>query len=227
MSTIIWDDTFIHIPNAIVDHASFRRWVDSDDFPESGQICYLNGEVWIDLSREQLFSHNQLKAECLVVLGTLVRRDRLGRYFPEGVLLTHAAAGFTARPDGIFVTYASLQAERVRRVAGSSGGFVELEGAPEMVLEIVSNSSEVRDTAALRALYWQAGIREYWLMDAREEKDDLKEPLEFDILRYTAKGYVATRKPGGWIKSAVFGKSFKLTWQTDELGDPTYTLAVR
>jgi hypothetical protein len=28
-------------------------------------------------------------------------------------------------------------------------------------------------------------------------------------------------------KSTVFGRSFKLTQQTDQLGDPEYTLAVR
>ena len=31
----------------------------------------------------------------------------------------------------------------------------------------------------------------------------------------------------GWLKSAVFGKSFRLTRQVDPLGDPRYTLAVR
>jgi hypothetical protein len=38
---------------------------------------------------------------------------------------------------------------------------------------------------------------------------------------------VTVRKHGGWVKSAVFGKSFRLTEQTDPLGHPEYTLAVR
>ena len=221
MSTIIWDDAFVHIPNAVVDHASFRRWVDSDEFPESGRICFLNGEVWVDLSREQLYSHNQLKGECLVALGTLVRAGRLGRYFSEGALLTHTAAAYTARPDGIFVSYESLQAQRVRPVEASGGGSVELEGAPEMVLEIISDSSQQRDTVTLRALYWEAGIKEYWLMDARQER------LACAILRHTAKGYAAARAQGGWRKSTVFGRSFRLTRRADRLGNPAYTLAVR
>ena len=73
----------------------------------------------------------------------------------------------------------------------------------------------------LHQAYWEAGIREYWLVDAR------KQPLRFDILRHTPKGYVATRKQAGWAKSAVFGKSFRLTQETSADGHRTYTLAVR
>jgi Uma2 family endonuclease len=106
-------------------------------------------------------------------------------------------------------------------VEGAKGGYVELEGIPDMVLEVMSDSSVHKDTEQLRELYWQAGIREYWLVDAR------KEPLTFEILRHTAKGYIATRKQAGWLKSAVFGKSFQLTQRTDDLGYPEYRLAVR
>lgn len=42
------------------------------------------------------------------------------------------------------------------------------------------------------------------------------------------KGYVVTRQQaGGWVKSAVFGKSFRLTRQTDEPGQPEYTVEIR
>ena len=91
----------------------------------------------------------------------------------------------------------------------------------DMALEVVSDSSVLKDTVTLRDLYAQAGIPEYWLVDVRGER------VVFDIFRLTAKGYVATRKQGGWLKSAVFGKSFRLLQQTDNLGKPEYTLAVR
>lgn len=73
----------------------------------------------------------------------------------------------------------------------------------------------------LRRLYWLARIPEYWLVDAR------KNPPEFNILRYTSKGYVNTRKRNGWVRSAVFGKEFRLTTETGPLGHPIYTLHVR
>jgi Uma2 family endonuclease len=90
-----------------------------------------------------------------------------------------------------------------------------------LVIEIVSPSSEDKDTEWLQKYYWEAGIAEYWLVDARTP------PLTFDFFRHTARGYIATRKTGGWIKSAVLGKSFRLTEEINGLGHPDYTLEMR
>ncbi len=96
-----------------------------------------------------------------------------------------------------------------------------MEGTPDMVLEVVCARSVHKDTVVLRQAYWQAGIREYWLVDARQE------PIRFDIFRHTAKGYSTTRKRDGWLKSAVFGKSFQFRQGLNALGHPEYTLAIR
>lgn len=109
----------------------------------------------------------------------------------------------------------------VRLVEGAKQGFIELEGSPDMVLEIVSNSSVRKDYKLLRNAYWKAGIREYWLVDARGEK------LEFQILKHTSKGYSPIRPVGGWLKSAVFRKSFWLIATKNHLGHPDFELQVR
>ena len=80
------------------------------------------------------------------------------------------------------------------------------------VLEVLSDSSVEKDIVILFDAYWQAGIAEYWLVDAR------KGPVRFDIYRHTSKGYVATRKQAGWVKSAVFSKSFRLSQRQGPLG---------
>lgn len=67
-------------------------------------------------------------------------------------------------------------------------------------------------------LYWLAGIPEYWLVDARGDT------VEFTIYQRGAKGYVVARRQGGWIKSKVFGASFRLTRGADDLGHPEFTL---
>jgi len=222
MSTFVLDGDFVRIPTWVEDLASFRRWVHSDEFPETGRICYLKGEVWVDMSKEQIFSHNQVKNEYAFVLTGLAKASRRGRYFPDGLLLTNEEADLSSQPDGgTFISYDSLETGRVRLVEGAHEGHVEIEGTADMVLEVVSTSSVEKDTILQFDLYWQAGIREYWLVGARGER------LEFDIWRHTPNGYVVTRKQGGWIRSAVFGKSFRLTRQSDERGDPEYTLAVR
>jgi Uma2 family endonuclease len=221
MSTIVLDCDRVHIPSWVINLESFRHWFHSDEFPETGRICYLNGEVWVDMSKEQFFSHNQVKSEYNIVLGTLAKAGRLGRYVPDGMLLTNEEADLSAQPDGAFVSFESLETGRIRLVEGVREGFVELEGTPDMVLEIVSTSSVEKDNITQFDLYWRAGIREFWLVDARGDE------LVFDIWRHTPKGYVTTRKQAGWMKSTVFGKSFRLARQTDERGDPEYLLEVR
>lgn len=210
----------VEIPLWVIDLDSYRTWVDGDDFPDKGRIEYIKGEVWVDMSKEQIFTHVAVKSEFNMVLGPLVKVGRLGLYLPDGVLLSNVDADIAVKPDAIFVSHAARQ-DRVRFLEGKTGGYVEMEGSPDMVLEVVSDSSVRKDTQRLRQDYWEAGIREYWLVDAR------KEPLVFDILRHTPKGYRTTPKKDGWIKSNVFGKSFRLTQQTIEDGDPEYTLEVR
>jgi Uma2 family endonuclease len=211
----------VRIPPWVVDLDSFRRWARSDDYPEHGGFSFFNGELWVDLGMEQLFSHNRVKTRYNSVLDTLTASEDLGYYFSDNVLLSHPDAGLSTEPDGTFISYSSLSNGRVRLMKGADEGYVELMGSPDMVLEVVSSTSVRKDTEMLRDLYWRAGISEYWLVDARQS------PLRFDILRSTARRYVATRRQGGWLKSAVFGRSFQLTQQTDRLGHPQYHLAMQ
>jgi Uma2 family endonuclease len=168
--------------------------------------------VWVDISREQLFTHIQVKDEFTEVLRRLVRKNDLGFYFSDGLLLTNVPADISGNPDSTFVSKESLASGKVRFLEGVKGGYTEVEGSPDMVLEVVSRSSLRKDTELLHEAYWDAGIKEYWLVDAR------KPVLRFDIFRYTAKGYVSTPKQAGWLNSKVFRKSFRLTQTKGPLG---------
>jgi Uma2 family endonuclease len=221
MTTIFYEGERVTVPSWVVDLDSFRRWMDSDDFPDEYRVWFLKGEVWIDMSKEQVFTHVLLKNEFAFTLTGLAKAGRLGLYFPDGLLLSNDDADISGNPDGTFISYATLDSDQVRLLEGKEGGCVEVVGTPDMVLEVVSDSSVEKDTEVLRAAYWEAGIREYWLVDGRQET------LSFDILRHTARGYVAARKQKGWVKSAVFGKEFRLTQRTNKLGHPEYTLEVR
>jgi Putative restriction endonuclease len=215
------DSKRLTVPGWVVDLDSFRQWVDTDAFPDEGRIWWLNGEVWIDMSKEQVFTHLLMKQEVNLVLGGLVKTGQLGLYLPDGLFLSNFDGNFAGNPDATFLSTDTLQSDRIRLIEGKEAGYVEVQGQPDMVVEVVSDSSVQKDTVLLRKAYWDAGIPEYWLIDVRNER------LEFDILRHTAKGYVSTRKQSGWIKSAVFGKAFRLTRQTNALGHPEFTLAVR
>jgi Uma2 family endonuclease len=212
----------VSIPAEVNDLNSFCRWATSDQYPQRGRFSYLRGTIWVDLSVEILYRHNQVKGEFAEVLGRLVKSLAIGRFIPDGMLLRNSDADLATEPDGMFVSYDALRSRRVRGIERETPDFLELEGSPEMVLEVVSETSVQKDTVELRDLYWRAGILEYWLVDARAAAP------RFDLLRHGRKGYTATRKQaGGWVRSNVFDRSFQLTRTTDPLGDPLYVLNVR
>lgn len=212
----------VAIPAEVKDLVSFCHWATSDQYPERGQFSYLRGTIWVDLTMESLYRHNQVKAEFTDVLRALTKAQKLGRFIPDGMLLRNNVADLATEPDGMFVSYDALRSGRVQRIEREVPDFLELEGSPEMVLEVVSETSVRKDTEELRELYWLAGILEYWLVDARALRP------RFEILQRGRKDYKSTRKQtGGWLRSNVFDRSFQLTQTTDPLGDPLYVLNVR
>jgi hypothetical protein len=219
--TVVNESRNVIVPSWVATLEDFRRWLDSDDAPENARVWFLKGNVWVDMSKEQIYTHVQVKTKFIIVVGGLVEAKHSGLFLADGAYLTNFDADISGNPDALFVANATLASGRVRLIEGAEEGFVELEGTPDMVLEVISQSSVNKDAVVLKVAYWQAGIGEYWLVDAR------KEPLRFDIFRHTAKGYVSTRKQGGWLKSEVFGKSFRLTRRTDGLGHPAFVLAMR
>jgi Uma2 family endonuclease len=221
MTRVLLEDCQVHVPSWVIDLESFRRWSDDDAFPEQGQFSFLDGEVWIDMSKEQLYSHTEVKTEINTVLRTLVKTGRLGRYLAEGAFVSNAVANVSNQPDGVFVSTESVERGRVRSVEGKAEGHVELEGSPDMVLEVVSPGSVEKDTEVLRQAYATAAIREYWLVDAR------KEACQFNILHLNRRAYTSTRKRDGWARSNVFGRWFRLVQGLGTDGYPEWTLDSR
>jgi Uma2 family endonuclease len=214
-------DFAVDIPADAHTLEGFRRWARSPDFPSQGRFAYLRGRIWVDLSMEQAFSHNLPKSRINSVLNQLVEEKKLGYYFHDGMFLTNAEVELSTLPDGMLVSYAAVQTGRVRLLSGEEGGATEVCGTPDMVLEVISKTSEKKDTEKLRAQYWEAGISEYWLVDAREDK------VHFDLLRRGSRGYAVTRKQSGWVRSAVFGGAFRLLRTIDLLGHPHWQLQFR
>jgi len=201
--------------------AAFRAWTQDNDLPEKTRVDFHKGKVWVDMGKEQIFSHGLLKTQIAFVLTGLVQELELGYYFCNGVLVTNEAADLSGNPDGTFVSHESLKSGRVELVEGKEDGFTELLGTADMVLEVVSQSSVSKDNVDLREAYWEAGVPEYWLADARNER------CEFQILKRGPKGYIESRKVGGWVKSAAFDRHFKLTRHTDRSGNPVFKLGVK
>src|SRR5438270_9213282 len=103
-TTFLVDRARLHVPGTVVDIESFRRWTDTEEFPERGNIWWLRGGVWADMSKEQIFTHVGLKGAIFAVLYFLAREGRLGRVFPDGAFLTNVPADISGKPDAMFLS---------------------------------------------------------------------------------------------------------------------------
>ncbi len=204
MTTFATEEAEWTVPESVHDISSFREWRQSDNFPEQGRIWWLQGRTWVDMTVGQIFSHVQVKTEFARILGSLVKITDLGLFLTDGAVLHNFEADISGKPDGLYLSNKTVADKKIEFIEGARGGFTEIEGSPDMVLEIISRSSVNKDKNVLRKAYWKAGIQEYWLVDAREQ------PPLFEILRWTPQGYLCARKQDGWMKSKVFGKSFNL-----------------
>jgi Uma2 family endonuclease len=203
--------------------AGFRAWVTSSGFPEKIRPSFLNGTILIEMSPEERENHTRVKWEVGRVLLNITRHPKTGIFYGDGVLLTNRHPNLSTQPDGMFVTKKAIQSGRLRRVprAGHIMEYVEFEGTPDVVIEVVSRSSWKKDTKDLPALCHRAGVPEYWLIDA------LGDEIEFKIFRRAARRYIAIEAERGWLKSPVLDRRFKLVRACDEDGDWQYDLKVK
>jgi Uma2 family endonuclease len=200
----------------------FRAWMRTlgQDGPRAH---FSQGEVWIDMSPQDYHRHLSPVAAINARLTLLADELDLGRYHSDGGWLTNEEVGLSTEPDGFLVlwdTFASGAARWTER--DGDRGPVELVGRGDMVLEVVSDSSEHKDRVDLRRDYAAVGFSEYWLVDARGAV-----PV-FELLQLERGTYEAVEADAdGWFASPVWGRSFRLDRDTDRLGQPRYRLHVR
>jgi Uma2 family endonuclease len=210
------------VPPAAHTLAGFRAWALSEDFPDRGRMTFVGGELIIDMSPEYFETHNLIKTEITAVIYGLVKARRSGQVFSDRYFFSNPAAGVSTEPDAMFANSSSLRDGRCRVVRSSQPGIgEELVGSPDWVLEILGPSSRRKDTKLLRDAYFQAGIPEYWLVDA------LGEEVDFQILVPEANGYVAVEAKAGWLASPTFRSAFRLTREPGDDGFWQYTLHVQ
>lgn len=206
MLKIIVEDQVL-VPEDVKDLQSFRQWTYRDDFPESGRIDFIQGSIEIDISPEELFAHGRLKVEISTAISNLVERSEW-MIVSDSTRIASESADLAAEPDIVVLARDTIQSGNVCLTpkANRSGDFVEIEGPVDLVVEVVSDSSVSKDMTRLRRAYFDAGIREYWIADAR------KNDLVFKILTRSANEYQESEPTGdGWLASDVLLKEFKLT----------------
>ena len=224
-TTVVFEELF-EMPLDIESLADFRRWALSKDFPERGRIDFIGGRIEVDMSPEDLLTHGNLKTEIVGVLWARVKAGGLGHLFTDRTRVSTPAADLSAEPDVVFVSEQSMDGAQVRLVPRTGGDdperYAELEGAPDLTVEIVNDSSSIKDTRRLPAAYFDAGVREFWLIDAR------KEPLVFRIHKRGETAFEpAEADAEGFLTSGVFACRFRLDRNRDHRGHWRYDLFVK
>ncbi len=201
----------------------FREWAHSDGFPQTGRVDYLAGAIEIEMSPEDLQTHGTVKTAIAAELFAQIARTGRGFVFADRARVTAPAAQLSAEPDVVAVLFASLDqgtVSQIPAVSGAPGRFVELEGAPDLVVEILSDSSVSKDTKRLPPRYARAGVGELWLIDARGRAPRLIKTLAGFTYR------TAPQDASGWAQSPLLGDRVRLSRQPTPHAGWLYELEV-
>jgi len=140
------------------------------ELPDDGkQYEILDGELFV--SPAPVPRHQAVSRNLLLILGRFVADHRLGTIFyaPIDLIL---AENTIAQPDLLFIRAGreSIVTERA------------VEGPPDLVVEILSPSSNRKDRTTKAGLYARFGIAWYWIADPIERTIEIYE-LEGDRYR--------------------------------------------
>ena len=216
---VISDD--LAVPAGIVDLTSFREWAHSDDFPERYRIDYQHGTIIVDLSMEQAYSHNGVKTPFIGTLEKLLEIEDIGQLYGDRMRISLPASDASCEPDGMFILYESLRSGKVVRKPGRHGGVLEFVGVPDLLLEVVSDSSEELDKSSRPDEYRRAGVAEFWRVDARGDS------IVFELFILVDGAYLLAEEKDGWQRSNVLAKWFRFERNYDLVGDPRFHLRMK
>ncbi len=124
--------------------------------PDDVRCQLIDGELI--LAPSPTFKHQVISGHLFMVVNQFVRRHSLGVvcYAPLDVFLT---ANDVYQPDILFI---SNERRDIRTAAN-------IQGAPDLVVEILSPSTEHYDRGRKQEIYGRLGVREYWIVDPQAE----------------------------------------------------------
>jgi Uma2 family endonuclease len=134
----------------------FLEWLEENEGFLSGRCELIDGAVV--LSPPARYPHSDVTTNLVLAIGAHVAERRLGRVY-ESSAGYELPSGDTLEPDVSFVSNLRLAMGPVPRPGGL------LRFVPDLVVEVLSPSTERRDRTEKRRLYGRNGVDEYWLVD--------------------------------------------------------------
>jgi Uma2 family endonuclease len=103
--------------------------------------------------------HQRISMHLMIALAEIVKEGRLGEIFHAPLGVEFPATGEGVQPDLLFVSN-----ERRGILAPEW-----LKGAPDLVVEIASPVTAIRDRSIKLDLYERQGVAEYWIVDPDQD----------------------------------------------------------
>ena len=124
--------------------------------PDSGNYELHNGQIIYMPSPIPI--HQQVSNNLATDLTVFLRKHKLGRIFtaPMDVVFNPID---TFQPDILF-----LSNDRLHLI-----GDKKIEGAPDLVIEILSPSNKPKEMGYKKIIYELSGVREYWVINLEKE----------------------------------------------------------
>lgn len=156
---------------------------DLTEMPDDGNRYEIIGGV-LCVSPSPTEVHQSISFRLTLLVGNFVIAERLGKVYaaPFDVRLSEQDV---VQPDLIFVSHSRLS------IIGQSC----IEGAPDLLIEILSPSTRDRDRTQKPRLYAVGGVPEYWLVDP--------EARTVTVLTLEHGTYRALPQEHGRVRSAV------------------------
>ena len=131
-------------------------WEDIKDFPEEGKTELVEGRLFMSPTAGS--PHQYIGTLLTGEILPFVRRNDLGRFYGRDVHVIFDEHNHF-EPDLCFVAK-----DRLNIIQGPT-----LNGPPDLIVEIVSESNRKHDTKLKFDYYERFGVREYWLVDPPDQ----------------------------------------------------------
>ncbi|MEJ5251627.1 MAG: Uma2 family endonuclease [Armatimonadota bacterium] len=171
----------------------FLQWADEDVHAE-----WVDGEVIVFMPPKE--RHQDLVGFLTTLLNTYVGAFDLGTVVLAPFEMRLSPSGPSREPDILFISAENLHRLTEERV----------EGAADLVIEVVSQDSVRRDRQQKFAEYQSFGVREYWLVDSqtpegRAEAFILNEQGVYEPIPVEDGAIHSRVIPGFWLKVEWLG----------------------
>lgn len=135
-----------------------------------GEVCTMARPTW---------EHNENALAIASFLRQFVREKGLGRVSTDVLVVLSESEEVVVAPDVVF-----LRAEHLDRLREG-----RVWGAPDLVVEVLSPSTEAQDRGLKMQLYHRYGVSRVWLVGLS--------PLHIEEYRHTSQGYLLVQSVSG------------------------------